>query len=294
MLFRKARERSEGSIRFYDYGSRFTKVLAVLIFIVCVFLIVIALFPIIWLFLGGFKETDEIRQTTSIIPQTFDFAKYGMTWTQLNFMRFYLNSIISVAGCVVCAVIFNGLMAYVLGILKPAGSRIIFALVMWSLLIPPTTSMVALYISIVKIGLTGTMFPLWFSFGAMAFYVILFKQYFESLPKEFLEAARLEGCTDFQVLVKIITPLSRPIIAVVTIFAVTAAWSDFLLPYLVLNQSEWKTVAVRLYEFNASATRATDVDMLRAAVFSVIPPIILFAIFQRQIIRGVQTGGIKE
>ena len=102
-------------------------------------------------------------------------------------------------------------------------------------MIPATTSVVALFVNINRIGLNKSFIPLWLAYGANAFWVVLFKEFFEGLPPELIEAARLDGCNVVQVFYKIVLPLSKPIIMVIVIFAVTAAWSDFLLPYLILN-----------------------------------------------------------
>lgn len=173
---------------------------------------------------------------------------------------------------------------------KAAGST---ALVMWCLLIPPTTSFVALFVNIKKLGRTGSFIPLWLSMGANAYWVILFKNYFESLPKDFIDAARLDGCSDFRVFTRIILPLSRPILVVVAIFAICAAWSDFLMPYLLLGGTDKETVMVKLFSFQNSI-KTNQTDIIRAVLYSVIPPTILFALFQKQIMGGVMSGGIKE
>ncbi len=292
MFFERYRQKQEGAIRFYDLHARGTRIACVVIFILCILMVLISLFPAIWVGLSGFKDVKELRREASILPKLFDFERYLKTWDDLKFGKYYVNSLISVVGSVVCAVFFNGTLAYVLGVLRPRGHKLVFALVMWSLLIPPTTGIVALYVNINRLGLSQSFLPLWLSMGANAFWVVLFKQFFEKLPKEYLEAGQLDGCSDFRIFWSIILPLSRPIIIVVSIFAVTAAWSDFLLPYLVLAGTDKETVMVRLFAFR-TAIRSTDVDILRAIVFSIIPPTIIFAIFQKQITQGIAAGGIK-
>lgn len=292
MFFKRYQRKNEGVIRFYDLSSPFVKIATVIIFLACIFMVLVSLFPAIWVFLASFKDIAEFRKSPTILPEKFDMNKYIETWKQLKFSKYYLNSFIAVTGSVVCAIVFNGLLAYVLGILKPKGHRFVFSMVMWSLLIPPTTSIVALYVNINRVGLNQSFLPLWLAMGANAFWVVLFKQYFEGLPKEYIEAAKLDGCSDMQIFLKIIMPLSKPIIAVVTIFAVTAAWSDFLLPFLVLAGTEKETVMVRLFEFR-TASKSTDVDVLRAIAFSIIPPTLVFLIFQKQITKGIGAGGIK-
>ena len=121
--------------------------------------------------------------------------------------------------------------------------------------------------------------------------MILLKQFFESMPQELIEAARLDGCSYLKTFARVVLPLSKSIVMVVVIFAINAAWSDFLLPYLVLNGSGKETVMVRLFMFRTS--NATDVEVLRAVAFSIIPPIILFTLFQKQITEGAAAGAIK-
>lgn len=291
MFFNKYRKKEDGTIRFYDLNSARTRILCVIIFIICLGIVIISLFPPIWVFLASFKDIKEFRRNATILPDRFNFSVFVKTWNDLKFIKYYINSFISVIGSVIAAILFNGLLAYGLGILKPKGHKIIFGLVMWSLLIPATTSVVALFVNINKIGLNQSFLPLWLSLGANAFFVILFKQFFEGLPKELVEAAKLDGCGYLQTFVSIILPLSKSIVMVIIIFAINASWSDFLLPYLVLNGSGKETVMVRLFMFRTS--NATDVEVLRAVAFSIIPPIILFTIFQKQITEGAAAGALK-
>lgn len=292
-LFQNYQHKEDGVIRFYDVKSGKTKFWIVVIFIICCLMALIALFPVFWLVCSSLKNLTEYLSTTQILPQNPDWAGWLKTWNDFGFTKYYINSGISVLGGVICAVFFNGLLAYVLAVLKPVGHKIVLALVMWCLLIPPTTSFVALFVNIKKIGLTGSFVPLWLSMGANAYWVILFKNYFESLPKDFIAAARLDGCSDFQVFTRIILPLSRPILVVVAIFAICAAWSDFLMPYLLLSGTDKETVMVKLFSFQNSI-KTNQIDVIRAVLYSIIPPTILFALFQKQIMGGVMSGGIKE
>ena len=247
--------------------------------------------PLIWLILSGFKSIREFVRETTILPQKFDFGAYARTWRDLNFIRYYINSLISVAGSAACAVFFNGLLGYALSKIKPAGSKVIYMLVMWSLLIPATTSIVPLFINISRLHLTGSFIPLWLGIGANAFFVVLFKSFFDELPQSLIEAAQMDGARNFTIFIKIAVPLSKAIIIVIVIYAINAAWSDFLLPYLTLRNSGLETVMVRLFQFRGS--RANDVDILRGIVFAVLPPVVLFFAFQKQITQITLQSGIK-
>ena len=160
------------------------------------------------------------------------------------------------------------------------------------LLVPATISIVPLFMNIQRLHMGNSFLPLWLSYGANAMYVVLFIQFFESLPKSMIEASRIDGCTPLQTFFHIVLPLSKPICAVVAIFAINAAWSDFLLPYLVLRGGTLQTVMVRLFVFSTEQTVNAD-TMMRSVVFSMIPPIILFFIFQKQLTENAVSVGIK-
>ena len=291
-IFSNYQTKEDGAIRFYDVKSNKTKFWVIMIYAACFIIALVALFPLFWLICTSLKNLTEYLTTTQILPKNPDWLGWLKTWKDFGFTKYYINSGISVAGGVVCAVFFNGLLAYCLGILKPIGYKVVQALVMWCLLIPPTTSFIALFANIKKIGLTGSFIPLWLSMGANAYWVVLFKNYFEGLPKDFLEAAKLDGCGSLQVFFRIILPLSKPIIVVVAIFAITAAWSDFLMPYLLLGGTDKETVMVKLYSFHDSI-KTNQIDIIRAVFYSIIPPTILFALFQKKIMGGAMSGGIK-
>lgn len=291
-FFDNYRNKEDGVIRFYDVKSKKTRFWTVMIFIACCLMALVALYPVFWLVCSALKDLAEYLSTTQILPKNPDWSGWLKTWNDFGFTKYYINSGIAVAGGVICAVFFNGLLAYVLAILKPVGNKVVLALVMWCLLIPPTTSFVALFVNIKKIGLTDSFIPLWLNMGANAYWVVLFKNYFESLPKEIIDAARLDGCGDFQVFTRVILPLSKPILMVVAIFAICAAWSDFLMPYLLLSGTSKETVMVKLFSFQNSI-KTNQIDIIRAVLYSIIPPTILFAIFQKQIMGGVMSGGVK-
>ena len=224
-----------GVIRDYDMHSASVRVGYGFILFCCCLMVVLAVFPLIWVVLAGFKDLREFVSSTSLLPASFSPQPFITTWDQLGIARNYLNSLIFVLGSVVCAMVFNGLLGYGIGILKPRGHKAVKRLVMLSLLMPTTISIVPLFTNIQNLGMGNSFLPLWLSYGANAMYVILFVQFFESLPASIIEAGRIDGASQLQTFFQIVLPLSKPICAVIAIFAVNAAWSDFLLPYLVLR-----------------------------------------------------------
>jgi multiple sugar transport system permease protein len=287
----RLQKKDNGIITWSDLKRPRIRVLYYSIFVICLIITIISIAPPIWVFLSSFKDIKEFTLEPTLFPKKFDFSRFVKTWNNLKFYKYYINSFISIAGSLGCAIVFNGLLAFAISIIKPKGSRFIYALVLGSLMVPATTSLVPLFININKLGLSGTFYPLWFSLGANAFYVVLFKQFFDMLPRSIIEAARLDGCNNLQLFLRIVMPLSKPIIIVVAMYAINAAWSDFLLPYLVLNNSGYETVMVRLFQFRNGKT--ADVDILRAIVFAIIPLVILFTAFQKQITQSNTYSGIK-
>ncbi|WP_238885524.1 MULTISPECIES: carbohydrate ABC transporter permease [Clostridium] len=283
--------KENGIITKSDLKRPKVKVLYFIMFIICLIIVILSAAPPIWLFLQSFKDIQEFTLTTSILPKSFDFSKFTQTWKELKFYKYYINSFISIGGSIICAIVFNGLLAYAISILKPKGSKIIYTLVVSSLMIPATTSIVPLFVNITKIHLNGSFIPLWLSAGASAFYVVLFKEFFDALPKSVIEAARIDGCSDLGIFFRIIMPLSKPITTVIAMYALNAAWSDFLLPSLLLNNTGLETVMVRLFQFKDAT--GSQVDVLRAIVFAIIPPVILFTIFQKRIIEASNFSGTK-
>ena len=257
--------------------------------------VIIALLPIIWLFVSSFKTPKEINASNyKLLPESWDFAQFIELWKQCGLTDIYINTLVAVIGAVICAVVFNSLLAYVIAILRPKGSKVIHVMVLLAYMIPSALAIYPLILSIDRLNLLGTYLPLWFVFGANAYYYMLFKNYFEKLPESLIEAARIDGLSDFKVFFKIVLPLAKPMIGVIAIFAMTAAYSDFLLPYLVIGQGgpeNW-TLMVAIYRY--SATDEIRAHILKLLIMSVIPQLIIFLIFQKQIMNNNVTGGMKE
>ncbi len=293
--------KSDGSVRGYDLRKRPVQVGYILMALVCIIALVVCALPLIWVILAGFKENKEFvrgvkgldnKYRPQFLPVSFSLEGYAQTWREMKFYRFYLNSLWVVLGSTVSAVVFNGLIAYVISRLKPWGHKVVYGLIMGSLMLPATTSLVPLFMNITNLGMIGSFLPLWLAIGANAFYVVLFKNFYDSMPSSLMEAARLDGCNDLSLFYRIVVPLSMPINIVILIYAVNAAWSDFLLPYLVLGNTPLETVMVRLFTYRTS-DRVNDMDVIRAIVFAIIPPILLFIAFQRKLTQNVISIGIK-
>ncbi len=267
-------------------------------FFILVLIALACLLPILWVALSGFKDINEMYSIPpTIIPKTFHPEIAVNVWKNVNIFSYFKNSVILIMGCWAFDIVVNGLAGYVMSRLKPMGSKLIETLVFWSMLLPGI-SMVPLYMTFVDVpfihvNLIGSYWPIWIMAGANAFNVLLFRNFFNSIPMSYIEAARLDGCTNAGIFGRIILPLSKPIIMVVSIFTITGTWGNFLWPYLILGNTPKEPVAVMLYRFNTGLTGLMQNEYMVLLMISVIPMIIMYAIFSRQIIGGMDAGGIK-
>lgn len=291
---RSLNNKLDGVLNFSDYKKkRFKFVYFIFIFLLVAFVFLAAV-PIIWLFITSFKSVNEINSTHyNLFPEVFDIQKMIDLWNRLDFGKYYLNTLIVVAGSMLASVVFNGLIAYAVAILKPVGHKIINGAIMLAYMIPSALAILPLMMQIKDFSLMNSYLPLCLVFGANAYYYMLFKDYFEKIPKSFIEAARIDGLGNLKIFFKVIIPQSKSIIGVVAIFAMTASYSDFLLPYLVLQKEDFYTVMVEIYRI--SGTTQVDIsEFLMLLVISMIPQIIIFFIFQKQIMGSSISAGVKE
>lgn len=297
-MLKRLKNKNTGILIYSDFKKRGFRIVYWVILFLLFVAVLTALIPVMWLFLSSFKDAAELTATPyHLLPESFNISKLWEVWNSINFGKYFLNTIIVVIGAVICSVVFNGTLAYAFAIVKPKGYKFFYGLVLLSYMIPAITSMVPLFNAIYKLHLYNTYIPLWFMFGANAFYLIAFKNYFESLPPALFEAAEMDKCGKWKAFFKIVLPLSKPIIGVVSIFTMTAAWSDFLLPYLVLDDDNLKTIMVKIY--NIQDTMGTVMGfgpdkLLMILSISILPQIVIFAIFQRQITGSSAAGAVKE
>ncbi|WP_053983856.1 carbohydrate ABC transporter permease [Niameybacter massiliensis] len=294
----KLQHKQTGVIVFTDFKKPKIKMFYYILLGIMIVIALLCLIPPLWIMTSSVKDIKEFFQIPpTFIPKTFQPEKLVETWKKLSFMKYYVNTIFVAMGSVGFSIIFNGLAGYVLSRLKPKGSHILFQIMMWTMMLPASVGMIPLFkniidVPVLHINLTDSYWPLWLMAGANAFYVIIFKSFFDSIPKDYIEAARLDGCSDLGIFARIILPLSKPVMTVVTIFTINSVWSDFLWPYITLKDPNKYTVMVKIFTMNGQAGYPADMRMI-AVTFAIIPPAILFIIFQKKIMSGFNLGGIK-
>ena len=292
-------KKEKGAIMPIEFNNRRVKFIYFLNLTVLLVITLICILPVIWLVLTSFKSVKEIYQVPpTFFPSDFDISKLWRVWNKMNFVKYYKNSFILCAGDIVFDIVVSGLAGFVLSRLRPKGIKVIQYAIFFTMMMPSTVSMVPLFktfldVPVLNVSLVDTYFPMWMMAGANCFNMLLFKSAFDGISKEYVEAAQIDGCTNLGIFTKIILPLSLPVIMVVAILDFTGAWGNFLFPYLLLQDKDLYPVAVKIYDLKVSGGEILLDEYMMALFFSILPPIILFMFFQKQMMKGVSFSGVK-
>lgn len=258
----------------------------------------IMIYPLLWLLSSSLKPNNEIFVNAhQLIPENITFENYiqGIKgFAGISFGVFFKNSFIIAISAVIGNVISSVLVAYGFARIKFRWAMFWFACMMLTLMLPNEVLTIPQYIFFQKIGWTNTFLPLIVpSFFGDAFFIFLIMQFMRGIPKELDESAKIDGCGPYRTFIKIFLPLLVPPIVTVTIFKFYWTWSDFFGPLLYLNNPELATVSLALKNFS-DPTMSTDWGaMFAMSVLAIVPIFIVFFIFQRYIIEGIGTTGLK-
>src|ERR1700674_4634936 len=257
--------------------------------------------PLYWMFSSALKSSIEIFQSPPTIwPLHPAWSNYSSAWNVLQYPLYFGNTLILATGAVILQLLVSATAAFSLSKLRPAGKNIIQFVFFSTLMVPPVVYLIPQFVNIsnlplIHVSLINNWAAVWLPEAASALNILILKSFFDTIPADFTDAARLDGANVWQLFSRIILPLSRPALAVVTIFTVVASWKDFLWPLLVLFNPEVQPLSVAIYhEAGINSTYPLPFNYLMAGlVLASIPPILLFLLFQRQIIRGVNLTGLK-
>lgn len=266
-----------------------------LLLLFMVFLALLVLFPIFWMFRSSFMTTYEMYNwPPKFIPSEWMFSNYLDALSRQPFARYTINTLTILVPVLAGTLVTASLSAFAFSRLSFPGQKLWFGLVIGSMLMPYAITLIPIYLIWTKLRLVNTYWPLiipsWL--GGGAFNIFLMRQFMLTIPKELDEAATIDGCGHMGILIKIIVPLIKPVLVVVTIFTFLNVWNDFLGPLVYVNTTEKYTVALALALFKGEYK--VDWGMLMAACCTVaIPPMLVFLIGQRYIIEGITMTGLK-
>jgi multiple sugar transport system permease protein len=266
--------------------------------VVTVLFVLAFVFPIYWMVTGALKAPAELVQPTpTLVPETFHPETYTQAWNEMEIARYFTNTALYAVGGWLIQLIVAVAAAYALSKLRPLLGNVVLAGMLASLMLPSAALLVPAYLTVSDVPLVGvnlidTPWALWLPAAANAFNIYVLKRFFDQIPDDLLDSASLDGAGRLRILWSVVLPLSRPVLGVVSIFAVIGMWKDFLWPLLVLQDPEVQTLSVALSRLSATSQVPLNV-MMAGLVIASIPMVAIFLVFQRSIIAGLSVGAMK-
>ena len=274
------------------------KVNSVIFHVACLGFGLISLYPLFWMLASSFKESAKVFvDAYNLFPNPAHFENYVRGWKGfggLSFAVYFKNTFIVVLLTTLGALLSCSIIAYGFARQKFKFKNFWFVTVMITMMLPGQIIMIPQYIIFHALNLTNTYVPLILpSFFGSAFFIFLVMQFIRSIPFELDEAAKLDGCSSFMIYYKIILPLLKPALITVGIFQFYWSWDDFLAPLIYLGPPKMQTISLALRLFSDSGSQTDWSAMFAMAALSLIPPILVFFIFQKYIVDGISTSGLK-
>ncbi|GGX95827.1 sugar ABC transporter permease [Streptomyces minutiscleroticus] len=254
------------------------------------------LFPVYWMATGAMKSPDEVTRTPpTLVPEQWHLGGYADAWELMRLPTHLWNTVVQAAGAWLLQLVLCTAAAYALSRLRPAFGKVVLGGILATLMVPAQALVVPKYLTVADLPLIHTSLlndPLgiWLPAVANAFNLYLLKRFFDRMPRDVLEAAEIDGAGRVRVLWSIVLPLSRPVLGVVSIFALVAVWQDFLWPLMVFSDTDEQPISVALVQLSQNIPLTV---LVAAMVIASIPMVALFLVFQRHIIAGVGAGGTK-
>lgn len=253
-------------------------------------------FPLYWMVTGAMKSSGElVRLPPTVFPEHPHPGVYAKAWSQMDLGRYLLNTAVYALGAWLLTLAVDVSAAFALSKLRPMFGRLVLGGMLLTLMIPPTVLLLPAYLTvrdvpILHVNLLNTPWAIWLPAAANGFNIFLLKRFFDSIPAELLEAAAIDGASASRMLWSIILPVSRPILGVVSIFAVVGVWKDFVWPLLVMPDTGRMPVSVAISQLSQEMPQNV---LIAALVIASIPAVAVFFVFQRNIMAGLTAGGLK-
>ena len=264
------------------------------LYAILVVALVAVIAPFVWMVLGSFKTQGELLQSPPTWwPQKATFDNYTQLFSRLNFRQYFLNSAVVAAVVTAGNLVFCSMLGYALALLEFPGKRALFVTVMATLMIPGVVTFVPLFVLVANIGLIDSLPGLFLPFLVSPFGVFLMRQYFSGLPKDLLDAGRVDGAGELRIFARIFLPLCGPALATLGILTFLGSWNNFLWPLVVAQTEDHYTLPVALALYSTGQNSTQYGLLLAGATVVLIPVLVIFLIFQRRFIEGIATTGIK-
>ena len=254
---------------------------------------VIMIFPFYWMITGAFKSYVEIGQYPPLWwPSTFNFDNFVIAFEMAPFLTYFRNSVVAMVGSVSLCAFTTILASFAFSKLNFPGKHMIFGLLLGLMMIPFEMIIITNFRTIIDIKIYNTIFALIIPFTSSIFYTYILKGFFDSIPDSLYQAARVDGCSNWKYLWRVMVPIARPSLVTIILLNAIASWNSFMWPMLAVVERDLRTLPFGLYAFVSEGGAETQL-MMAASTIIVVPMIILFLFARKQIVNGVARGGLK-
>jgi len=254
---------------------------------------IIFIYPFLWMLSATLRPEAEIGGF-GIIPSQVSLDSYVKVFEKIPIMRAFINSLLVATSITAGVLVFGSMIGYALSRLRFRGRNVIFAIILFTMTLPFQITLIPQYILMVKFHWTETYLALIIPYFINAFAIILFRQHFLSIPQDLIDAARIDGCSEFYILFRVFWPLSVPTLITVGIITFMTAWNEVLWPIIVIHERSLMTMPqlVAIFVVGGQAEALLGVK-LAAATLLALPVIVAYSIFQRYFIESMATSGLK-
>jgi multiple sugar transport system permease protein len=256
--------------------------------------LVAMLMPFAWMLLGSLRTDAEIRaDPTRFLPENPTLDNYTALFGRLDFTTFFVNSVVVAVFVTLGNIVFSSMVGYALAKLDFRGKRLLFVLVLATLMVPGVVTFVPLFVLTANLGLVNSYPGLILPFLITPVGVFLMRQFILGLPDELIEAARIDGAGEWRIFLRVIMPLCGPAVATLTILTFLGSWNNFLWPLVVATTEDMYTLPVALALYSVGQNAAQYGLMMAGAVVVVVPVLVVFVLLQRYFVQGIALTGIK-
>ncbi|MER6779357.1 MULTISPECIES: carbohydrate ABC transporter permease [unclassified Streptomyces] len=257
---------------------------------------VVFLGPLYWMVAGGLKSTEEFaRVPPTLVPHSVHTANYTAAWKVMDLAKLLFNTLYYAFGALAFQLVLDVGAAYSLSRLRPVFGKAVLGMMLATLMIPATVLVVPQYLTVLDMpliqrNLLDSPWVIWLPSVTNAFSIFLLKRFFDSIPQEILDAASIDGASALRTLRSVVLPMSRPVLGVVSIFAIVGVWKDFLWPMLTLPDPALQTLNVGIYSLS---TGVPENHLIAALAMASAPTLLVFLAFQRNFMGGLTAGSLK-
>ena len=276
-----------------SYNKKMSRIKNIIISILCLLIGIIFVFPVIWLLLSSFKPGNELfTYPLTLLPKHFTIENFAVAWQKMDFMKYTLNTTFVTVVATVLTVLMSAMCGFALAKYNYKWLKVVFVAFLATQMLPTEVIMSPSFEVIRRLGLYNSLWGLIIpTIGTMTG-IFLMRQFFVSVPTALLEAARIDGANEGMIFAKIMLPIAKPVISILAIFSFRWRWNDYIWPLIVIDDPEKYTLQLALS--NLSGALSIDwTTLLAASVITMIPILLVFIIFQKQIMNSNANSGVK-